>query len=96
MSYTFLIGKTTVSDEIMSRFFTDYYNLFLDVNFFKFYHFQNHNLLCNDNKLMFLEKSSFLSKWVFIYTIGGQSDGSPIGLKRSPTMTKRNITMFYS
>ena len=90
-----LTDKYTLIDEDISKFFTDYYNLFLDYNFFKFYFIQNKSLT-NDNRLMFTVDSTFMSKFTFLYTLGGfKTSGGNIKLKRSPGMTRRKLMSCY-
>ena len=91
MSYTFLIGKERImQDEELSRIFTNRYNLMLDQNFLKLYLAQSIN---NSNKLIFTESSRFYQKFLFLFALHYWE--IPTGLKRSPSMCKRNITSIY-
>lgn len=95
MLYISLTDKQTPMDETMSKYYTDYYNLFLDYNFFKFYFIQNKSL-SNENKLMFTVDSTFISKFTFLYTLGSfKVSGENIKLKRSPGMTRRKLVSCY-
>lgn len=90
-SYTSLIDdENKVHDELLSRVFTDKYNLMMDQNFLKIYLAQN---MENNNKLIFTEQSKFYQKFLFLLTLNHWN--LPKGLKRSPSMCKSNIISSY-